>query len=113
MSSSSAPTGSDTVRANDPYENSERPFDSLGLGPLGLDRQLSVADGDLDVLDRVDSGKFGADLVEPFAGLVLQAQQIVVEERTQAGDRRQVGERRKASEKLLKSSDSSGSKGRD
>ena len=100
MSSSSAPTGSAIVRANDPYENSERPFVSSVWVAFGLDRQLPVAHGDLDVLDRVDSGKFGAHLVEAFAGLVLQPQQIVVEERTQTGDRRQAGERRKAAEKL-------------
>ncbi len=100
MSSSSAPTGSDTVRWNDPYENSERPSELAGLGPLGLDRQLPVADRDLDVLDGIDSGKLGADLVEPFAGLVFQAQQVVVEERAQAGDRREAGERRKAVEEL-------------
>ena len=88
------------VRANDPYENSERPFVSPVWARSALDRQLPVEHGDFDVLDRVDSWKFGAHLVEAFAGLVLHAHQIVVEERTQTRDRRQAGERRKAVEKL-------------
>ena len=71
-----------------------------GLGALGLDRQLAVADGDLDVVDRVDAGKFCANLVQTFPHLVLQLQQVAVEERTQTRDRRQAGERRKPVEKL-------------
>ena len=60
MSSSSAPTGSAMVRANDPYENSESPLVSPVSGAFGFDRQLPVAHGDFDVLDRVDSGKLTA-----------------------------------------------------
>ena len=80
------------------------------LGALGLDRQLAVSHGDLDVVGRVDAGKLGANLVEPFLHLVFQPQQVAVEKRTQTCERRKVGE---APGKPLKSSDSSGSKGRD
>jgi hypothetical protein len=63
---------------------------------LGLDRQLAVSHGDLDVVGGVDARELGADLVDPFLHLVFQPQQVAVEERTQTCERRKVGEGRKA-----------------
>ena len=80
-----------------------------GLGAFGFDRQLPVAHGDFDVLDRVDSGKFRPHLVEAFAGLVPQPQQIV----SKNGRRPAIDGKLAKVGKPLKSSDSSGSNGRD
>ena len=103
MSSSSAPAGSDTVRVNDPYENSASPFDSV----VRVRRALIVSRPSWTVTSMSSIGstpeQLGAYLVDSLLGLSFQSHQVIVEERAKTGERGQ------AVDELQ----SSGSKGRD